>query len=254
MFQGGSLHGWDVTESLRRPLRPENWEARGCHRRPQGTSAGRRSWALGRSAQEPGSGAVAVARLRQQRWGAAPTLGTWGWPGKERPRGDGICAPWVPRSLSHASGNLRRLHPTSLPLTSVTDAVSSFSAFKLSPTTRRKSESCYQERRLFHNSGTCPPCPTSSPPLLSIQHMQTLSLVPNWTGGPARWDGLREPGSAPRSVRCNRSVPMGPGGRGCSRGSSWVGAQYSEVGGRKQKPKSGNPHHTHRQRETMGGL
>lgn len=29
-----------------------------------------------------------------------------------------------------------------LPLTSVTDAVSSFSAFKLSPTTRRKSESC----------------------------------------------------------------------------------------------------------------
>lgn len=84
-------------------------------------------------------------------------------------------------------------------MASVTDAVSSFSAFKLSPTTRRRSES--------------------------------LSLVPNWTAGPGRWDGRRGPGSGPRSVRCDRSVPMGPGGRGCSLGSSFLSPSWG-AGGR----------------------
>lgn len=74
-----------------------------------------------------------------------------------------------------------------------------------------------------------PPHPTSRfSPLhptqgTQILPMQTWSLVPNWTGGPDRWDGRREPGSGPRSERCNRSVPMGPGGKGCSRGSSYIG-------------------------------
>lgn len=73
--------------------------------------------------------------------------------------------------------------------------------------------------------------------------MQTLSLVPNWTGGLGRWDGLKEPGSGPRSVRCNRSVPMGSGGRGCSRGSSCVGNTSKEGWERNRSPSWESPAH-----------
>lgn len=75
--QGGSLRCWDVTENLWLPLRLVNWEAQGCCRRPQGTSAGLRSWALGHSAQNSRSSIVAQLR---QNWGAAPSLGIWEWP------------------------------------------------------------------------------------------------------------------------------------------------------------------------------
>lgn len=49
-------------------------------------------------------------------------------------------------TLSHLLQKSEMFPPNlTLPRTSVTDdAVSSFSAFKLSPTTKRKSESCYE--------------------------------------------------------------------------------------------------------------
>lgn len=75
VFQGGSLHGWDVTEHLWLPLRPENWKAQGCHRRPQSTSAGPRNWALGHTAPNPNFWIVVVAQLQQKHWGAPPSLG-----------------------------------------------------------------------------------------------------------------------------------------------------------------------------------
>lgn len=66
------------------------------------------------------------------------------------------------------SRNIRPFHPLSL-RTSVTDAVSSFSAFKLSPTARRKSESCDHEAGKVVPRFRCPPCPTASPSLLSTR-------------------------------------------------------------------------------------
>lgn len=66
----------------------------------------------------------------------------------------------MPRSLPDTLLQVSKACPQklTLPLTSVTDAVSSFSAFKLSPTTRHKSESCdHKAGEMVHDSDTCPP-------------------------------------------------------------------------------------------------
>ena len=85
-----------------------------------------------------------MAQLRQKHWGAAPSLGLGEWPGKEKTCQGGylgnLDVQVTPRPLFQKSKAFPQ--NLTLPLTSVTDTVSSFSAFKLSPTTRHKSESC----------------------------------------------------------------------------------------------------------------
>lgn len=76
-----------------------------------------------------------------------------------------------PSHSQPSSPEMRPFYQTlTLPRTSVTDAVSSFSAFKLSPTTRCKSESCDHEvGEHCPMIQMCPPCTISSPSLPSTQ-------------------------------------------------------------------------------------
>lgn len=61
------------------PQRPVgSSEVQGYHRRPQGTDADLKGWALDHTAQNPDS--WPVAQLKQKHWGAAPSLWIWARP------------------------------------------------------------------------------------------------------------------------------------------------------------------------------